>query len=160
MNTHTPIQLESSPVLSWQAPTRATHDRSRRWYISAGIVVVAAAAYGIFTGSWSFAIVAVLAGGMYTLIHDHEAPLSTIELFDGGVRMDGRFVRWDELSGFWILTTREYTELRLLGKRVRMVIHTGDQDVAQLRMILGQRIPELTHMKESIIDILLRICKL
>ena len=39
-------------------------------------------------------------------------------LFDGGVRYDGRFVRWDELAGFWILATRDYTELRFVGKRV------------------------------------------
>lgn len=162
MNTNTPITLESIPVLSWDAPTHPSYERSKRWYIVAGILVFIAASYGIATASWSFAIVCVLAGGMYVLIHDHKHANTHIELHDSGVLLSGSFTRWDELTGFWILHTPTYSELRFIQRRprMRMIIQTGTQDLAQLRMILGQRLPELTQMKESILDILFRLCKL
>lgn len=162
MNTHSPIVLQSMPVLSWSAPTRPSVQRTKRWYVVAGIVVFAAAAYGIFSGSWSLAVVSVLAGGMYALIHDHKHADVKIELHDSGVLLDGTFTRWDELRGFWILHTSDYDELRFVQKkpRMRMVIQTGTNKPNDLRMILGQRLPELTGMKESLVDIFIRICKL
>lgn len=162
MNTHSPITLQSTPVLAWESPARPVFERTKRWYTIAGVVVFAAAAYGILTGSWAFAIVSVLSGGMYVLIHDHKPGTIRIELHDSGVLLNGTFTRWDQLSGFWILETPGYNELRFVQKRprIRMVIQTGTQDLADLRMILGQRLPELTQMKESLVDIIIRLCKL
>ncbi len=162
MNTHTPITLESKPVLAWDGLSRPAIERTKRWYVTAAVVVVLAAVYGIFSGSWSFAIVSVLAGGMYALVHDHAPATSHIELHDSGVLLDGEFLRWDQLAGFWFLHTRDYTELRLVphGARARLVIQTGTLDLGQLRMILGQRLPEMKHARESLIDIFIRVCKL
>ena len=162
MNTHTPIQLESQPVLAWNAPRRPDVQRTKRWYTTLGVIVFIVAAYGIFTNSWMLAIVSILAGGMYVLIHDHRPPTSTLELFDSGIRLDGDFIRWDQLAGFWFLQTHDFTELRFVSRTLhkKLVIQTGTQDIAQLRMILGQRLPELTQMKEGLLDILLRVCKL
>lgn len=162
MHTNTPITLESKPVLAWEAPKHPTVQRTKRWYTVAAAVVFLAAAYGIFTGSWSFAIVCVLAGGMYALIGDHAPSTIRIELHDSGVVLDGVFTRWDQLHGYWIVSTPAYDELHFLRKdrRGRMFIQTGAQDAAQLRMVLGQRIAELTHKKEGILDIIIRLCKL
>ena len=109
-------------MLSWEGLPRPAVQRSRRWYITTGVVVLLAAAYGIFTGSWSFAIVCVLAGGMYSLIHDHQPSPISIALYDSGVMFNGDFIRWDQLQGFWFLRTPSYTELRLvpLTPRKRM----------------------------------------
>lgn len=161
MQTHTPITLDSQPVLSWEAPTRPIHDRTARWYMIAGAVVLAAATYGIFTGAWSFAVVCVLAGGMYVLTHDHKPSNVRIELHDSGMLFAGEFIRWDELAGFWFLRTPEYTEVRFVprARRSPIVIQTGTQDTGQLRLILGQRLPELKK-KENILELFIRICKL
>ncbi len=163
MHTNTPITLESKPVLSWEAPARPVFERTKRWYIVAGIVVFVAATYGIFSGSWSLAIVCVLAGGMYALIHDHQPGTSRVELHDNGIVLNGVFTRWDEFSGYWILHTPTYNEVRFVTKRAghgRTSIQMGDQDPNQLRMVLGQRLPELIQMKEGFIDIFIRVCKL
>lgn len=163
MHTHTPIKLESTPVLAWDAPARPIFERTKRWYVVAGIIVFVAAAYGIFSGSWSLSIVCVLAGGMYALIHDHQPGTSHVELHDSGIVLENVFTRWDEFSGYWILNTPTYSELRFVPKRSghgRKAIQIVGQDHNQLRMILGQRLPELTQMKESLIDIFVRLCKL
>lgn len=163
MHTNTPINLDSKPVLSWDAPARPVFERTKRWYVVTGVIVFAAATYGIFSGSWSLAIVCVLAGGMYALIHDHQPGTSHVELHDSGIVLNGMFTRWDEFSGFWILNTPSYAEVRFMPKRPghgRKAIQLGGQDQNQLRMILGQRLPELTQMRESLIDIFVRLCKL
>lgn len=162
MQTHTPITLESKPVLAWTAPSRPSVERTKHWYVTAGVIVFIVVAYAIFTSAWTLAIVSVLAGGMYALIHDHTHPTSSIELHESGVLLDNEFVRWDQLAGFWFVHTPRYVELRFVPKRgaKRMVIQTGALDPAQLRMILGQRVPEFTNKRESLIDIFIRICKL
>lgn len=162
MHTNTPINLDAKPVLAWTAPSRPTYERTKRWYTVAFAIVFVVAAYGIFSDSWMLAIVSVLAGGMYVLVHDHRPPLSSIELYDNGLRLNGTFVRWDELEGFWFIRTPEFSEVRFVPKvrRGRIAIQTGTQDITQLRMVLAQRLPELTHKKESLLDVLLRICKL
>ncbi len=162
MQIHTPITLESVPVLSWQAPASPTVVRTRRWYIVAAVVVLLLTAYSIYTGAWSFAVVCVLCGGMYALVHGHTPPVLTIALYDNGILFKEKFTRWDELAGFWILQTPDYNELHFVSRfrRGDLVIQTGTQDIAQLRMILVQRLPEWTHRRERILDTLIRICKL
>lgn len=162
MNTHTPITLDTQPVLSWKAPVHPTVIRTKRWYVIAVVIVCTVALYGIVSGAWSLAIVSILAGGMYILVRDHKPPLRTIDLHQSGILFGGTFRRWDEFAGYWLLPTPTYTELHLTpltGGR-DIVIQTGEQNIAQLRMILGQRIPELTQKRESLIDTIIRFCKL
>ncbi len=162
MQTHTPITLESKPALAWNAPSRPHVQRTKHWYVTAGIVVLVIISYAIFTASWTLAIVSAIAAGMYALVHNHLPPTSSIELHDSGVLFNGDFMRWEQLLGFWFLHTKDYIELRLVPRRGsrRVVIQLGTLDPVQLRMVLGQRIPELAHTHESLIDIFIRICKL
>lgn len=162
MQTHTPITLESKPALSWTALARPAVERSRRWYVGAAIVVCAIVAYALLTGAWTLAIVTVIAGAMYPLIHGHRPPSATIELHDSGILYNNDFIRWDQLAGFWFLETPAYTELRFVPKSKgrSLAIQTDSLDPANLRMILGQRLPELKNKRESLIDTFIRICKL
>ena len=165
MNTHTnpsPLSLQSAPVLAWEGLTRPVFERTKRWYTVAGAIVVLCTGYAIVTGAWSFAVVCVLACGMFVLVRDHVPHPVKVELHDSGVLFDGDFVRWDELSGFWILATPGYTELRFVPKRRahRMSVQTAGVDLAQLRMVLGQRIQELTEKRESLLDVFIRLGKI
>ncbi len=162
MQTHLPLTLDTVPVLTWEAPARPAIERTKRWYIGASMVVVLVAIYGIVSGGWSLAIVSILAGGMYVLVHDHRPPILTIELYESGILLKGAFKRWDEFAGYWLLVTSAYTELHLTPKLPGsdVVIQTGMQDIARLRMILGQRIPELTQKREKFLDACIRLCKL
>ena len=56
-------------LLQWQAPTIVRHERSKRWYIVAGVFAAVCIAYALWSGAWSFAlviaaIVKVLVGGL------------------------------------------------------------------------------------------------
>lgn len=128
-----------------------------------GGVVIAGAAYGILTGSWSLTVVILLCGAMYYLMRDHVPPLKTISIRESGVMLEERFVRWEDLSGFWFLPTPEYIELHIVPKAARqsdILIQTGSADLQQIRLLIATHIPELIEKREGFLDVLIRLAKL
>ncbi len=150
-------------LLTWQAQVQPHFDRSKQWYQVAGGCVLAVAAYGIITKSWSLTIVTLLCGAMYYLIRDHVPAVKTITLMEGGVKLEEKFVSWENLAGFWFLQTPDYTELHFVPKTAKQSefhIQTGTQDISGLRMLIGNHIPELADKKENLLDAFTRIAKL
>ncbi len=164
MEDISPIQTEEQQVLAtWQAPILPRHERSKRWYAIGGTAVVACAAYGIVTGSWTLTVVSLLCGAMYYLVRDHVPPLKTVVITDKGVLLEEKFTRWEDVSGFWILNTPEYSELHFVPKLARrsdILIQTGDRNLEDLRIAIGSHIPEFTDKRESFLDALIRTAKL
>lgn len=158
------MQTEEQQVLAtWQAPILPKHERSKRWYAIAGGLLIAAAAYGILTGSWPLTIVCLLSGAMYYLIRDHVPPLKVIVITDRGVLLEEKFTRWEDLNGFWILNTPEYSEVHFvprLARRSDILIQTGDQNLENLRITIASHIPELMDKHEHFLDVLVRTAKL
>jgi hypothetical protein len=162
-DTQTTIAVNPQVLASWQARVLPMNDRSPRWYLIGGITVLILAAYGILTGSWSFTVVMLLCGAMYYLMRDHVPPLKTITITEKGVQIEQAFVRWDELAGFWFLDTPTYTEVHFVPQKKNksdVLIQTGSQNLADLRVLISTYIPELTDKKESFLDALLRTAKL
>ena len=150
-------------LLSWKAPSIPVHQRTQRWYMTGGGVVVLGVVYGIYSNSWPFAIVMVLCGAMYFLLRGHQPPLKQCAITEQGVLLDSAFTRWDELSGFWFLPTPDYIELHFvpLAKRTAdSVIQTGGMNIEMLRLMLASKIPELHEKRESFLDAFVRFCKL
>jgi hypothetical protein len=162
-DTQTFSAPEQQILASWQAPVIPKHDRTKRWYTIGGAVVLLCSVYGIISGSWPFTIVALLCGAMYYLMRDHVPPLKTITITDGGVFLEEIFTRWEDLTGFWMMQTRDYTELHFIPKMKRrsdIMIQTGNQNISDLRVLIGSHIPELTDKQESFLDALIRTAKL
>jgi len=161
--TQTNTTSSGQILRTWKAPIHPTYERTHRWYMTAGILVIVAAAYGILTGAWTFSVVAVLSGAMYFLIRDHQHPAETIVLTEFGVALKNSFMRWEDLRGFWILYTADYTQLRFTPKdehKPELKIQIGDQNVLELKDVLSNFLPELPEMQEGIVDFIIRFCKL
>lgn len=149
-------------VATWHAPVHATVERDKRWYVIGGVVTVLLATYAIFTGAWTFAIVVLLCAGMYVLTHDHSFGDETATVTSTGVQIAQRFLRWEDMQGFWFLSTPAYTELHIVPSRRQpdMVIQTGAQDVQLLRTALSEHTTELIDKREHLLDVIIRLCKL
>lgn len=160
MPEQTPTQEQV--LATWHAPVHATVERDKRWYIIGGGVTILLAIYAIFTGAWTFAIVVLLCAGMYILTHDHKFGEETATVTSTGVQIDQRFLRWEDMQGFWFLYTQTYTELHIVATRRQpeMVIQTGTQDVQSLRKALSEHTTELTEKREHLLDAIIRLCKL
>ena len=154
---------DEQSLLSWSARSQPHHDRSQRWYLVAGIVVLAGAAYGIVTGSWSLAIVLLLCGATYFLLRGHEPPQRAIAIFEEGIIFDGAFSPWQEFASYWLIRTPHYTELHIRRKNRRrgeVIIQLGTMDAEVVRFQLSRFLTENSEAQEGLLDIFIRVCKL
>jgi len=154
---------ELEPLLEWMAPVLPSHERSQRWYIAGGVAVVLGTAYGILTGSWSFAIVILLCGGVYFLIHNEKPPLKRMVITERGYLFEERFTRWEDCKGFWVLEMPNYLELHIDHqdpKRPDTVIQTGTMAPELVHQTIALFLKEESGKRENLIDTFIRICKL
>lgn len=164
MDTQTPTS--AAPLrgeLRWEAPRHAVYERGTAWYAIGGTVILAVAAYGILSGAWTLALVALLCGALYFFVRDHKIPDSTCVLTELGVELDGVFMPWSSLKGFWFLQTPTFTEIRFTPKAPHAAvanIQIGQQSPNEIRAFLSGVTMELTDQKEGILDTFSRFAKL
>jgi hypothetical protein len=150
-------------LLGWQATTVPVHQRTKRWYVTAGSLLLAGIAYGIITGAWSFSVVLVLCGALYFLLRNHVPDAKIIAFTPDGVLFDQQSLAYADIDGFWIIETPAYNQLHIRPKNRRkpdVVMQCGDTPTASVRSVLGQYCQEMKDKKETLVDILIRICKL
>ena len=158
MNTNIPTE---TPLLEWQAPKHLHHKRTRKWYICAAIFMASCLAYSIYTGAWSFAVVLFLIVILYGFVHEAQPPEKTIRIWARGYLIDENFVQWTACTGYWILKGNGYYELHIEKKNgYETKIQTGNINPYDIQDILSPLLPELTNRKESVLDTIIRICKL
>lgn len=156
------MESTQTPLFQWSAPVKPHFERGHRWYVVASTTVLVIAAYGILSGSWSIAVVAILCGAIYFLLRDHVPRQAQCAFYESGVFYDGQFYQWEQFAGFWILETPEYNELRLCysQKKNDLAIQMGTLSVEDMKLACGVKLTELTEKKESLIDIFSRLAKL
>lgn len=152
------------PLLSWSALSHSRHSRTMRWYLLFFVVILGFALYGAYTGNWTFAILMLLCGLFYPLLHDHIPPEKRIEIYPKAFRFEDIIIRWEDCTGFWILFFQNYAELHIEyieGKRRKEVkIQNGSVDPLDIRLRLAEFIPELPDRGEHLLDKIIRLCKL
>lgn len=157
------MDTNTNPIIQWNTPVQPIVERTQRWYVTGGIVVIAVAAYGILANSWPLAVVSVLCGAMYFFLRDHKPRETTCALYESGAMYDGKFYRWDTFEGFWILVTPTHNELHLSypsKRRNDVVIQLPGVSADDVRLVAGSFLRELIDRKESLIDIFTRLAKL
>jgi hypothetical protein len=150
-------------LLDWDAPTLPRHRRTRRWYVTGLLLMIAAVVYGVIIGAWTMVVLAVLIGVMYYLVRGAEPPLKHMSLTTHGVFFDGAFTRWEDCTGFWIVQNKTYTKL-YIGRRNRrqgdIAIMVEGVEPTDVRWTLAKFLSEQTDRGESVLDIIVRVCKL
>ncbi|MBI2635873.1 hypothetical protein HYW84_00935, partial [Candidatus Peregrinibacteria bacterium] len=131
----------SRVLLAWTAPSHFNHERSARWYLISGVLVISAAAYGVITGNWSVTLVSLLLGGVYFLTRHEAPPLKAIRIETDGVQFQDSFIPWAQCKDFWLIATPLYTELHIMRKgalKGEIRIQTGDISPLLIRSTLSQ----------------------
>lgn len=158
-----PPALRGMEVLErYTGPMDPQHERGRTWYVVGGTLVIAAAAYGILSHDWSLSVVCMVIGALYFLVRNHRSEEHTFVLLDGGVLYDNRFLRWQDLKGFWYVLHNSF-DLRLVinGKaNEHMRIQLPVTEADHVRLVLARWIPQLQDHSETLLDTIVRICKL
>jgi hypothetical protein len=159
----TPRVRTSEVLMAWSAPSHHNHDRSKRWYVISGVLVLVIAAYGILSGNWSVTLVSLLLGGTYFLTRRETTALKTIRIETDGVQFEETFTPWSQCKDFWIITTPIYTELHIVRKgtlKSDIRIQTSDIDPIVIRSTLSQFLTMRPDQREHLFDVIIRLCKL
>lgn len=133
------------------------------WYAGGTITLACFAAYGMWSGAWSFAAVMALIGLVYFLLRKTPTYLRKVTILQEGIDMNGILLRWDDCRSFWVIRTPQWNELhvrRKFGMPRVLSVQTGRIDPMQIRALLSQFLPEEADRHEHLVDRIIRICKL
>jgi len=151
-------------VISWTAPLYAVHEKSRRWYIIAGIVTALLIAHAIYTEAWTFAVVILTTAYVYVYSHSSEPKQEKIIISEIGIKEGPHYYPYSSIKGFWIIYHPPFVkQLHLQTHRKMMseiVIQLVDQDPVEVRNYLCGQIAEFEGKEETLVDLLARRLKL
>ena len=148
-------------LLEWMAPERPPHTRGKRWYLLAGLVAALLLAYALNTQAWTFAVVIVLLAVTYGLIHGKPPIKHSVKISSQGLQWDKRLYPWSDFNNFWLLQGPGYVELHIDRKGPgQLIVQTGTCVPTDIAAALAQFITPIYDRRESILDYIIRICKL
>ena len=142
-------------VISWTFHSKA--QKTRTWYIVAGIVTVSLALWAFIVSQFALGVLAILFAGVFLLYDINSNDESLIEIDDQGIRLDGKLYDMAKIARFGVIYSHnEPFALRIItGTRVVQVIDVfihPDISIPDLRGYLGQYIVEDESMELSFIE--------
>ena len=89
--------------IAWEFPEYEKHDRSRSWYIIAGIIALGLIIYAIVAANYFFALIIILTGFLLIFL-GHEEPLTIkFSLEPTGIRLMDKFYGYEKFKNFSIV---------------------------------------------------------
>ena len=159
-----PDSVHNKLLLSWKAPEYILHQKSARWFIGAGVIMLMLIAYAIYTNSATMAIVFILLAGVYYLTHNQHPKVIDIKITELGIYVGEKFYHYHMINSFWVVYHPPYINtlnLRLAGKTLsKVVIQLDKQNPVEVRKALSKEIPEIEGEEEGLSDTLTRLLRL
>lgn len=157
--------VDEDVLLGWEFSEYERPERSKKWYLVAGLVAAGLLAYAILAGNYIFGVIIILVALIYFLYDIHESPKVRFAITPAGVRMGRKFIRHRDIAHFWIVyKPGQVAALYLRPARwtiPQLSIPLEGQDPLQVREILLQYVPEnLNEEDEPVSDALGRMLKL
>ncbi len=151
-------------IFSWTAHLYRYHEKTKRWYISAGLFMLILIGYAIYTEAYTFAVALLAYCYVYVYFHSKEPNTEKIIISEIGIKEGKHYYPYSSIKHFWIIYHPPFVkQLHIMtNKRVmpEVVIQLEDQDPAELRNYLCHQIPELEGKEEGFVDTLIRTLKL
>ena len=158
-----PQILASQEGLSWTDVSMPHHERTHRWYVIGGVMVLSLALFGSLTRNWSLSVLILIIGGIYYYLRKAQPVLHTIALGQEGFYYDGVYASWKDCRDFWIIKTPGYTELHIWRNTAyphEVAIHTANIDEKEIVPYISQKLTYRADRHEHLFDVFIRICKL
>ena len=158
--------VEDITEISWLVPEFEKHERSKKWYIWAGVISSFLLLFAIFTSNFLFAII-IITAALIIIIHDgKKADEVIILLDDDGVVVGRKFFDYDDLKNFSVLFKPKedlnnlYFEFKNPVKQ-RLSVPLFDNDPLQIRDFLLRYLSEdLERINMPISENISKILKL
>jgi hypothetical protein len=147
------MPYDPQTLASWAFPEFESHERSRLWYLIAGVIFILLLIYAITSLNFLFAVVLVMVGIIW-LIKERETPLTvSFSITDEGLEIDNNFYDYDALENFYIIYKPEVDSKNLYFHfkskiRPRLSIPLREENPVEIRNILLQYIKEDLEQKD------------
>jgi hypothetical protein len=159
-----PRVLHNKTILTWQAPEFIAHQRGKKWFLIAGIVVLLLVLYALYTNSATMAIAFIVLAGVYYLTHNQNPKIIDVRITELGISVADKFYPYNMINSYWIVYNPPYVHnlnLRLSNKTFsKVVVQLDVQDPVEVRKILAKELPEIEGESESMAEILIRLLRL
>jgi hypothetical protein len=146
--------MSENVAISWSAYEHEHIHRGSDWYWALGIVALSIAVTSILFHDFLFGVLVIIAA-ITIALHSREAPeITTFEISDRGIRINGTLHRYSEIISFWVEDEHHGRRPLLLVDTIKflspnLIIPIEHIDPHEIRAYLKERIEE-THMKEPI----------
>ena len=148
-----PVESQSKPLAEWSFPEFIKYDRSRNWYIIAGIIIAASLVYSVWTANFPFALIILMVVVVYYMHFVRTPEEVQFAIFDNGLQVGHRIIKWRELKNFWILyDPPEVKKLYFSFKssiRPYLSIPLAKQNPVELRKTLAKYLEEDLEQEEE-----------
>lgn len=152
-------------LISWKIQEFEKHQKSRLWYIGAGIVMLVFLIYCVKTANFLFAVILLMAAVIVIIYDLRETEEVEFAITSAGIQFGDRIYPYDEFGRFWIVY--EPSEVKKLyleftsAVRPRLAIPLNDEDPNKIRETLLNYVHEdLEEKDEPVTDYLGRVLKI
>jgi hypothetical protein len=151
-------------ILSWIAPETVRHERGNIWKIVMTLIGLTWAAWAMYSGAWTLAVVIVAFMITYSIVHLEHPKDVEIKISPVGIKVGGRRYAYSRIKAFWVIYDPPFVKtlnIRVAGEIISdITIQLGNQSPAAVREVLISKIPEMEGATEKISDIFIRLFKI
>jgi len=152
-------------LVEWTFPEYVQYERSKKWYIWAGVIMGLLLIYTIFTLNFLFAVIIILFG-IILFTQNKKSPHDVdFRIYEDGIQVSSKFYKFREIGNFWLIYDPPDTKNLYLSfkSKVRpiLTIPLQKKNPVQIRRILLEHVDEdLDKEEESFAEILGRRLKI
>lgn len=149
-------------LIQWRAPEFEKYEKSKTWFIVAGIFFLGLIGLSIWMKSPSMIVSFALMGLVIFLFALRKPRQVKFAITSKGIMVNERLYRFDDLKSFWIFyDPPEIKKISFESKKTLkpyIIIPLAEQNPVEVRKILVKFLPEI-EQEESVIDVLARRLK-
>ncbi|MFA6993853.1 MAG: hypothetical protein WC268_04675 [Patescibacteria group bacterium] len=90
-------------LIAWQFPEHEDYERTRGWYIGAGIIGLLLLIYSVFTGNFLFAMIIIVTAVIIFLKATLGYKNLDFAIYERGLRVGEKFYDFKEIKDFYVI---------------------------------------------------------
>ena len=151
-------------VISWIAPESMRHERGKTWKTVMGGLIVVLVLGGIVYNAITFSLAIITFAFVYYLVRMENPKDMEVKISNVGIKVGGRKYSYGDIKAFWVIYEPPY--LKTLNIKIQnnincdVTIQLNDQNPAEVRDFLMEKIPEMEGQKEKLSEIFARLFKI
>lgn len=154
-------RISDKVLFDWTAPSFQKGERSIRWYLAIGFIVVAVIGYSAWQKDWFVIGITIIVAAILMWYLRAATPHDTrYKLTPMGIYIDDRFSPFSEMHSFWMVYNDKVKNLYMVYRRKylpALIINIDKVDPLILKGYLLKKLPEQEDRGENLLDRLVRL---